>query len=388
MAFERLLYTGAGALSYLKDRPKDILETIPIATRKDLPRFVFTYWNTPSLEDETILSMNDLHSRFEGLPIGAGLFVRPMGDVVPEEDYVYNPRKLNRFLEAADTTSTPVFIITSGMHWTEVANSKSPLLRMLEQKDENLMKYQDGSRVQRKLQPPGNLLRGCLGSDRNGVLYLSPFAKDVVKYRARNLYQLANAIKPFADEHPDIFLGISVENEVDFPGNWITKGKEVQGGWHNSCTDPEAETEIPFESIKSNAVRHILQQNVDIFRSAGLTKIYTNQSFEDAENRGSPLSTADIEGSNIGITTWRTGNQDLYNIVCGWAKYKDKNWALVISNPLSLDISKNIQELKDAIQYKPTIIGLYNWYPHFWGYGIRGMALEKALKSLAREVRS
>lgn len=384
MAFERLLYTAAGALSNLRDRPKSVRDTIPISTRKDIPRFVFTYWDTPTSEEEVIFSMNDLHKRFRGLPIGVGLLVRPMGDVVPTRDYAYNPSKLNTFLEAAQTTSTPVFIITSGMHWTEVAYSKSPLLRMLEQNSENLMKYKDGSRVQRKLQPPGNYLRGYFGSDGNGVLYLSHYAEEVVKYRERNLFQLAKAVKPFADERPNLFEGISVENEVDFPSNWITKGKLVDVGLPHKLSDkPDANSET-FENLKIRAVRDILQKNVDIFRKAGLTKIYTNQSFEDAENRGSPLSTADIEGSNIGITAWRTGNQKLYRDIGGWARYKNKNWALVISNPLSLDTATNINELRAAIDCQPDIIGLYNWYPHFWGYGIRGMTLEKALKSLAQ----
>ncbi len=372
MAFERARFTAEGAISYLQNGPEIFPTNTQVVTKENLPRFVFTFWDVPQGNQPEVL-MNELHGRFKDLPLGVGVFVRPMGDVIPEEDYAYNPRKLKAFLEAAVTTSTPVLIITSGMHWTEVAYSKSALIRMLEQKEENLMKYRDGSRVQRKLQPPGNLLRGLLGTDANGVLYLSHYAEEVVKYRQRNLSQLADAVKPFADARPDLFLGISAENEVDYPGNWITKGKQIDDGLPDS--------EIPFEDFKTKVVRDILRKNVDIFRSAGLTKIYTNQSFEDAGTRGSPLETTDIEGSNIGITAWRTGNQDLYGIMQGWAKYKGKNWALIISNPLSLNIATNIGELNAAIEYQPDFIGLYNWWPHFWGYGIRGMPLEEALKS-------
>lgn len=371
MAFERLHYTARGAVSYLKDysqRTCQLSTRIPHFEEKgDLPTIVFTFWYPPSPIQAKYL-MNELHRKFKDckLPIGVGLFTRPMGDVKKSiyDDHDYDSTGLTNFLEAAVETSTPVFINTSGMQWTEVAYQQSPLLQMLESRPENLMMLSNGKRVQRKLQPPGNLLRGRLGSDPNGVLYLSPHANEVKDYRYRNLFQMAAAIYPFADKHPELFLGISTENETDYPGSWITGNETVE------------------ETHQIAVVKNLLRANIRTFQKAGLTKIYTNQSVEDASHRASPLETADIPESQIGITAWRTGNEALYKQTAEMAQKANKDWALVITNPLSLNQETNIQAIQSALKFNPRFIGLYNWWPHFWGYGIRGLALEKAINRL------
>ncbi len=374
MEFDRVAYTVLGAAKYSLDK----LRRKPTGSPRDNPQrenphIVFTFWDAPTYPQSVAL-MYELHSKFgeNGLPIGAGLFVRPMGDIKTEDDYSYDPTKLENFLRAAAYTYTPVFIITSGMHWTEVAYKKSPLLRMLEASDGNLMRYEDGTRVQRKLQPPGGFLDGHFGSDRNGVLYLSQLAPEVKRYRERNLDQMAKVVGEFAGRYPNLFLGISTENEVDYPGKWITGGKKVDGGADNT--------------LRQFTIARVLRRNVEIFLDAGIpvTRIYTNQSVEDEENRASPLSTANIPDSNIGITAWRTGKFDLYRRARNLAQERGKRWALILTNPLSLDQRINAEELTAAIECGPDIIGLYNWWPHFWGYGIRGMPLEKAVQTFTR----
>lgn len=307
-----------------------------------------------------------------GWPIGAGLFTRPMGDVSEGIDYAYKPEKINKFLKAAVETQMPVFFITSGMHWTEVCYRESPLLRMLEAREDCLMRFVDGTRVPRKLQPPGDYLHGHFGSDKNGVLYLSHHSLSVKMYRERNLAQMAAVVAEFADHHPNLFLGISPENEVDYPGEWITGGRKVDDGADLSS--------------RQRTVTRVLRRNVEIFLDAGIPKdkIYTNQSVEDEESRASPLSTADIPDSNIGITVWRTGNFKLYNQARNLADERGKRWALVLTNPLSLNPKVNAAELGAAIDCGPDIIGLYNWWPHFWGYSIRGMPLAKAVETFTR----
>ena len=372
MELERLTYTARGAASYFLDQRLDLLSYAPqpIIVRK--PHIVFTFWKAPEYPQATIL-MRELQVRFEGdgLPIGVGLFTRPMGDVMTEKrrDFAYDPQGLNDFLQAAVDTDMPVFINTSGMQWTEVAYSRSPLLGKLEARAENLLRYSDGTRVKRKLQPPGDKLHGLFGSDANGVLYLSPSAPEVRDYRERNLAQMAEAIKPFSDQHPDLFLGVSTENEVDSPGVWITGGKKL------AAAD---------EKSKKWDVINVLRRNIKIFQDAGLPNIYTNQSLEDAVNRASSLWTAASEGSNIGITTWRRGNMKLYSqtqVLAGGVGIK---WALVVSNPLSLSEYANFWELQQAIYCRPAFIGLFNWWPHFWGYSVRGMPLEAAIKAFTR----
>lgn len=373
MGLERLHYTAQGFVSYALDRVGNRRRRWDSSESpyKEKPHIVFTFWDAPEYRQTSEL-MGELQLRFggEGLPIGVGLFTRPMGDVLEGDDYAYDPTKLNRFLKAAVYHLIPVFIITSGMHWTEVAHGKSPLLGMLEGRNENLMQFEDGSRVQRKLQPPGNFLHGHFGSDRNGVLYLSHHSPKVKYYRERNLGQMAKVVGSFADRYSNLFLGISTENEVDYPGKWITGGKKVKGGIDNI--------------YRQLTIARVLRRNVEIFLDSGIPKIYTNQSVEDEVNRASPLSTTDIPDSNIGITAWRTGNGDLYRRARDLARERGKRWALVLTNPLSLNQRVNVEELTAAIECGSEIIGLYNWWPHFWGYSIRGMPLAKVIQTFTR----
>lgn len=374
MKLERILYTIRGPASYALDlRNHQRSGDSSASPYRIKPHIVFTFWDAPEYT-EAFKLMGELRHRFggEGLPIGAGLFTRPMGDVSVGRDYAYDPRKLNMFLKAAAVTRTPASIITGGMHWTESTYAESPLLRMLEAREDCLMRFVDGTRVPRKLQPPGGYLRGYFGSDKNGVLYLSHNSWAVKMYRERNLGQMATVVAEFARNYPYLFLGISTENEVDYPGEWITGGKKI---------DDDADWEF-----RQRTVMRVLRRNVEIFLDAGIpkNKIYTNQSVEDEENRASPLATADIPDSNIGITTWRTGNFKLYRQAKNLAEERGKRWALVLTNPLSLNSRVNAEELRAAIDCGPDIIGLYNWWPHFWGYGIRGMPLVKAVESFTK----
>lgn len=375
MEIDRAIYTARGALAYHLDRGS----SSPIYTKQDGkkgPHIVFNFWYAPEYHKAKEL-LGDLKARFsgDGLPIGVGLFVRPMGDVIVGEDlfyYSYNPQGTLGFLEAAVESEMPIFINTCGMQWTEVAYAKSPLIRMLERRVKNQMRYEDGTRVQRKLQPPANylpgaFLRSLFRADANGVVYFSNYVPLVQAYRERSLHLMAEAVAPFAKKHPELWLGISTENEVDFPGVWITGGKKLA-----VYGDREME------------VKRVLKRNVEIFQEAGLARIYTNQSVEDAENRGSPLSTTVIDGSEVGITVWRTANHDLYRETQSLAQKYGRRWAIPIMNPLSLSYEANVRELKVAIDFGPDLIGVYCWWPHFWGYDIKGLPLERAIKSLTR----
>ena len=259
MEFDRVAYTVFGAAQYSLNKlhrvPKENSRDKP---QRESPHIVFTFWDTPTYPQSVAL-MYELRRKFEGngLPIGAALFVRPMGDVRAEDNYSYDPLRLKDFLRAASSTETPVFIITSGMHWTEVAYKKSLLLRMLEAEESNLMKFEDGTRVKRKLQPPGGLLGGLFGSDSNGVLYLSHHSTAVRSYRERNLSQLAAAISPFANTYPGLFLGIAAENEVDYPGEWIAGGKKA-GYCEASNREFEYATYLSFDEFRRITVKKVL----------------------------------------------------------------------------------------------------------------------------------
>ena len=363
---DRALYTIEGAFNYHLDslRNKRLAGRTPGQTLVggNKTQLFFHFWYVPDSKEETKRLMNELQVRFASctLPIGASVFVRPKGDVNPNDDYSYDSRKLEYFLGVAKKMGMQVGIVTSGMHWTEVAYYKSPLIRMLEQDSANLMYLEDEISVPRKFQPPGQLLRGFLGSDRNGVVYLSPDSEQVRHYRERNLAQMAQLV----GTHPEQVRYITTENEVDLPGTWIIGERKV--------IEPEL------------SVEEILQQNVGIFHEAGIPPeiIYTCQSIEDPETRSSNLPTTNIPGSQIGITIWRTGNGEDYKRVAELAGSQNKNWALVVTNPLSRRIDVNLAEINATLEHSPSFIGFYNWWPHFWGYGIRGMALEEAIKSL------
>ena len=370
----RLAYTAVGFAAHHLDEMR--VKTPPPkqqSTHSEGPHILFTFWDAPSYERSKVL-LDELQGKFagNGLDIGAALFVRHMGNVGREPKYEYDKNHIWGFCNAAVDTGTKVFFITSGTHWTEVVAQPSPLLRMLEGEDDNLMKYDDGTRIPRVLQPPSNYLpkplRGMFGTDRNGVLYLSHHSPEVETYDERNLRLLAESVKVFANLHPELYLGISIKNEVDYPGHWITRGKKLE--------DEDLD--------RVEVVKGVLAKNVEIFRDVGLTNIYTNQSVEDAENRGSPLSTAFIEGANVGITTWRTGNINTYHQAAELAMEHSVDWALPICNPLAFTLDANLFELVSAVHLNPKFIGVYNWWPHFTGYGVRGMALEQALRNLTR----
>lgn len=373
---EKAEYMFIGAVADKLDLNRRFHHPFHVEPVRPKTRILFTFWYAPEYKIAKSL-LEDLGDRFlgNGLEIGVGLFTRPMGDV-QGEDFDYDSGGLEEFCEAAIRTSMPVAFYTSGYQWTEVAYKKSPLLAKLEERDENLLKFKDGTRVPRKLQPPAQyipgFLRGPLGLDQNGVLYLNPNSSEFMDYRYRNLSQYASRVAQFfAKDYPDLYLGISTENEIDYPGFWITKGREVDVGEHNEKTD---------YAFKYNKVVSILQREVDIFKEAGLTNIYTNQSVEDAKNRASPLATADIPGANIGITAWRRGNRELFVRANTLAKQRNKKWALQVTNPSSLDYVDCDKEFLCMLQNDPAFIGFYNWWPHFPRYGIKGLALERVIR--------
>lgn len=371
----RMAYTGVGYAAHYLDEMRVKPPITSNSSNQEGPHILFTFWDAPGYRKSREL-MEELQGKFggSGLPIGIGLFVRPWANVLSRSiDYVYDRNHNTGFKEAAAETKTPVLFIAAGMQWNEVTYPKSPLLQKLEERDENLMRYADGTRVQRVFQPPSDklpsALRGLFGTDKNGVVYLDYNAPEVEHYREKNLRLVAKDIQDFARNYPGLYLGACVENEVDFPGTWVTGDREL---------------EVGSQEDRIEIVREVLETNVRIFKEAGLTNIYTNQSIEDAENRGSPLSTAFIEGANVGITTWKTGNISTFNQAAELAKQHGVNWALPITNPLSFTEHANLVELTNAKLFNPKFIGFYNWWPHFPGYGVRGMVLEKVIKALTK----
>lgn len=436
----RAVYTGVGFLRHyldevLRPKPRDseLRDLAPIQNHYDESKtyvlFIFGY--APPYEKAERLFL-ELKSRFvvsgDIALIGASCSVRTMADVKgAEEDYRFDGKSLEGFLEAAEETNMPVFIISSGIQWSEVVYNKSPLIKMLESDLDNCMLFNDGKRVPRRLQPPADIpvigkIIGKSGlGDRNGVVYLSMHSPQVLKYQERNLREMADIVADFNKKNPDLLIGVSVENEVDFPGTWIRKDrfadygfyavrafrnyveKRFDGNWKrfceefpgpsSKCTDFRA-LEPPrvykegdefwedlWQSFRVDSVINRVKASVDILRSAGIpsNKIYTHQSVEDAYKRASPLETADIDGSQIGVACWRTGNSELFARVNELAKSKQKKWALLTFNPLS-DYQGCCQELEFALANNVHIINAYNWWPHFLGYGVRGMPFEKALK--------
>ncbi len=337
-----------------------------------LPHILFNFWYPPE-EQKAEKYFRELQNRFQGdkCPIGAGVFVRPAGDVLAEKDYEYDPEGLEGFFEAAIKTDMPVWINVSGIQWTEVCYKSSPLLRRLETKSENLMWLKDGNQVPTKLQPPADILpgflRGRFGFDGNGVTYFDYQAPEVQEYHERNLAQMAEVVSDFAGSYPKLFLAITTGNETDGPGQWIIRNRQVRG--HEGG---------------EGVVRERLERDVQIYQEAGLSHIYTNQSVADAETRWSPLSTANIEGANIGVTAWGLGNEALYMETAMLAWQKRKTWAVPVMNPRSLDYESCTDELGRAIFWKPDAVGIYNWWPHFWGYGVRGLPLQNAIRSFTR----
>lgn len=387
---QRAAYTAKGAINYHIDR-RETFDNPKSQPRKKGPHVIFNFWYAPPYQKSREL-MEELLGRFagNGLPIGVGLFIRPMGDVKPN-GFDYDPESMQGFLQAAHELSLPTVLQTSGDHWTEVAYKVSPLIRMLEADSNNLMQYINGSRVQRKLQPPGSVLKGRFGSDFNGVVYFSYHSAEVAHYRERNLGQAARAAAEIDSKYTDLLLAMSIEQERDYPGIWITGRKKAgQAGYELPSRQAFAKAQVgrnlTFAEFKEETVRRVMRADVEILRRAGISgeKIYTNQSVEDSVNRASPITTADIPNSNGGITTWGLGNGDLYREMKKMAVRRGKKWALMVTNSLSFSESANREELESVLRYDPEFIGGYCWEPHFPGYVIRGMAFERAIKSRTR----
>lgn len=386
---DRGIYTVVGAGAYGLDQLRWIYTAGPRSTsHKEGPRIGFIFWDAPDFS-ESVRLLNELHYKFDGtgLEIAAGLNLTPWGTVSGEDkNFRYDTRGINRFGEACVVTNTKLYYINSGMQWNDVSHPKSPLLEKLESRDENRMKYEDGSPVQRVLQPPSNRLpkrfQGMFGSDKNGVLYLSYHAPEVRDYREQNLHGVAEAIASFAKAHHDLYLGTCLENEVDFPGAWIAGDKTTD--WGEFARRERERRGLDLGEFNLATVQEVLETNVRIFAEHGVTKLYTNQSIEDAEHRSSPLSTALVEGANVGVTAWRMGNRELYVGASELAKANGRRWALPIFNPLSLIDVDIITEFQRILSYQPDLIGIYNWWPHFPGYGVRGLPLEGVVKAYTR----
>lgn len=415
----RAVYTGIGFLRHhldevLHPKPQDqeLKALAPIHNPYDSSKtyILFSFWYAPRYE-ETRRRFLELKSRFaisgDTVSIGASCFVRTMADVKSvEHDYGFDGSGLEGFLRAAQDTNMPVFIIPSGIQWSEVVYNKSPLIEMLERDSKNCMFFNDNTKVPRRYQPPADigLIRKLGIGDSNGVVYLSMYSPQVVKYQERNLKEMANIVADFSQGRPDLFIGVCVENEVDFPGEWVGGDRFADYGFYAvhefrkyvekrfkeywegleppRVFDPNDKfwKEL-WQPFRVDSVITRIKASVDILKSAGITadKIYTHQSVEDAYKRASPLETADIEHSQIGIASWRTGNSELFDDVNELAKSKQKKWALLAFNPLS-DYTGCYQELEDAYENGAHIINAYNWWPHFLGYGIRGMPFERAIE--------
>ncbi len=332
--------------------------------------------------------------------LGVSVFVRHMGDVAGN-DFHYGPSSLEGFFEACISERVPVFINPSGVQWTEVAYRESPLIKKLMQSNENRVMLKDSEGnifpAPRKRQPGFQ--------DKNGLSYLCMYSPEVQHYWNRNLAELAGVVSSFASQNPGLFVGMSTENEKDLPGKWA--GGRVLGSDYNSDYNSHfvsahhsaqyGGNDISWNGFRvfSVRLRNILSAN--ILRAAGIPKerIYTHISTEDAETRASPLEVG-IVGSagNLGVVWWGAGKFPSDSLAAAKSAAVGagnsfgtpycQGFGILAANPLSFSPAASRIFLEEAVQLGANPIVLYCWWPHFVGYGIKGLPLESAVRDLLR----
>ncbi len=333
-----------------------------------------------------------------GFRLGVSVFVRHMGDVAGK-DFHYDASSLETFLDVCVHEGTPVFINTSGVHWTEVAYHESPLIQMLMQDNGNrvMLKVADDKFI------PAPRTRQPGFQDRNGLSYLCMYSPEVNHYWNRNLRQLADVVSAFSSQYPNLFVGMSTENETDLPGEWAggrLLGSDYNSDYNRHFVSAYNAAQHEGNNISRNGfrvfsvrLRNILSANILFAAGIPREKIYTHVSTEDAENRASPLEVG-IVGSagNLGIVWWGAGHFPPDSLAAAksaavgagseYGMMSCKGFGILASNPLSFSRGASMAFLNEAVSLGANPIVPYCWWPYFTGYGIKGLPFERAAREL------
>jgi len=336
-------------------------------------------------------------------------------------DFTFNPTLLRNILQLSVDTNLPVIIVLSGGPWGDVAVPENPEVNAIDflELDINNCQWKDDNTV------PGDNAYPVKGLGR--LLTLNNYNSVVKAYRKRNFQAAAREIYTWAQQHPDLFLGITTDPEVfmspyyfsdynpqtiqefrDYErrkfGGSIAAFNKAMGGTRLRSFDeidpPRPSLGHPmggnplgeeWTDFRAFLVDNDVQQQVNWAREVGLpaNKIYTHQTVradEPAWNRyllASPLYTAHVEGGSIGITTLQdmVFNQSLFS----QAKSMSPNWGIFEYNPTKpsgTDYNTYIRALQFAWDNGVHIISAYTWSQESneLFYNIKGSAFETAIR--------
>lgn len=398
------------------------------------PRYENTFYITPNYEvikdyDEDYQNLIDLKKKLGSAKyakIGFMGISRYMNETKgPDEDYEFDPTLLEYILKLSVDTKLPVVIVLNGGPWGNVIHDpETDVLEYLEKDEKNCQWKDDGTVPDDEQGPVPGL---------NRILTYNHYNTEVRKYQKRNLQAAVKVIADFAEEHPDLFLAITIDPEIfmspfyyaDYNPDTLKEFVEFEKGKYDSIeefnedmgtdfsnwdkVDPprpylnkgDAQERNPFweewTEFRISLVDQFVQDEVDWSREAGLpaSRIYTHQTvrFDNPHWMkyilASTMKTAQVENGSLGITTLQelAFDRDLY----AQARKLSPNWGNFEFNPAKedkQDYDTFMKALRIVYEYKPRIVAPYMWLnpgsePF---YTIKGSEFEKAIKDFVQEV--
>jgi hypothetical protein len=348
------------------------------------------------------------------LKVGFSAVFRYMADVDPSNDFAIVPTRLVEIVETARQTGAPFLVHLNGGRWA----GGGPLLEKLAADPAAMTRDQQGRPWPHQV---------------DGEYYFSLAQANTAyrQYKQRNLEAAAAWLADFA-AGPDgsLLVGVSTDSEViihhlpyaDYnplaiaefrqwlsaegpygpDGRWARDGQGLSLAQANaryakrlrrwSDLDPPGENDgsrlwQDWTTFRTLLVDHSVQEQVDWIAEAGLPgrMIFSHQSPAlKPDVFGDALSTAAVEGGNLGITLY--GEQTRDQALLDTVRTLSPVWGVFEYSTGPLDPDTLFTSLDLLRSRAPRIVCPYHWDdlggPNEAGYTIMGTPLETALRRL------
>jgi len=287
-------------------------------------------------------------------------------------DYDFNPERLNKLTTLSIDTGVPVaFYVQAGGGAVKYPPVSGSLTEELFGDAQNTMWYADNTPVESYSDGMDGLKNLTL--DNKG---------EVGYYREKNIKQLATLLKGFWEEHPDLFGGVSVSQEVGFAfpdedHGWTGYEPVIVEAFREKygVEPPRVEGDNLWQEwieFRQEIVDKYVQQEVDWVRSAGIPAelIYTQQVLPDwAEGRritGNTWEAAEVDDGKMGLSIYMYGdwfNKD--NLEEAYEMHDGAGWGAMCLSPSDFSNYDMASEmLWDAYNNGAGFIGPYGWFPY------------------------
>lgn len=343
-----------------------------------------------------------------------------------EQDFKFDPKKLNYILDLSKTQKIPVLVCLNGGPWGDVIHDpKTDLIEELEKEDANCQWRDDGSVPDDSQGPVPGLMRTLSYRSNNVEVFeawernYKAAVKEIVEFKANNPELVLGIttdpelfMSPFyyTDYNPETIAEFRESMKKEFDGDLKAFNAKMQTKFLKwESVDPprpaknkgDAGPKKPFweawTDFRIGLVKKMVQREVDWAEEAGLSAdmIYTHQTVR-YDNKDwmryvlcSTMDTAKVENGSVGITTL----QDLCfdTKLFQDAKAASENWGIFEYNPATekdQSYERYMKALRTVYKYRPHVIAPYMWLApgteQF--YAIKGTPFQDALRDFAIEV--